>query len=160
MNEQEEQALEPEIAEEPVNNKFHFIERKVKNPIPPQLVGKQQSWKPGQSGNPNGRPKKWSDIIEAELNKESLSRAKSGPGFKTIKEIITIKLLDMARHGNVRAIHELLDRNLGKPKESIELSGGLDVGISRLSDEELDRRLEELEGRKINTPIGTPETPV
>lgn len=69
-------------------------------------------FKKGQSGNPNGRPKKLpeldkllSDIPESDY------------------ESLISKLFAMAKKGNVRAAEVILDRAYGKAKETMEISG-------------------------------------
>jgi hypothetical protein len=69
----------------------------------------------GQSGNPNGRPKKLpklddllADILGSEEDKESEAHA-----------ILSRLVLD-ARAGNTKAAEILLDRAYGKAKQSID----------------------------------------
>jgi predicted transcriptional regulator len=73
-------------------------------------IGKQ--FKPGQSGNLNGRRNSAKDI----LNKLLDTSVKD----KTRRENIMNKLLSMAEHGNLNAIKEVLDRTDGKSREYIE----------------------------------------
>jgi len=77
------------------------------------------SFKKGQSGNPNGRPKKGTaltDILSLNLDKAD----KSG---KLLREAIAEKLIDAALNGDIIALKYVFDRLDGKPKESVELSG-------------------------------------
>lgn len=76
-------------------------------------------FQPGQSGNPNGRPKKLpkiddllSDILGAEEDRESEAHA------------ILTSLVVEAKSGNVRAAEILLDRAYGKAKQSIDHTSG------------------------------------
>ena len=73
-------------------------------------IGKQ--FKPGQSGNLNGRRNSAKDILN-----ELLDTPKKD---KTRRENIMDKLLMMAEHGNLNAIKEVLDRTDGKSREYIE----------------------------------------
>jgi len=73
-------------------------------------IGKQ--FKPGQSGNLNGRRNSAKDILN-----ELLDTSKKD---KTRRETIMNKLLMMAEHGNLNAIKEVLDRTDGKSREYIE----------------------------------------
>ena len=73
-------------------------------------IGKQ--FKPGQSGNLNGRRNSAKDILN-----ELLDTSKKD---KTRRENIMDKLLMMAEHGNLNAIKEVLDRTDGKSREYIE----------------------------------------
>jgi len=68
-------------------------------------------FKPGQSGNPKGGPKKipnldklLSDIPESDY------------------EAIIQKLVEKAKKGDIRASEVVLDRAYGKAKESVEIS--------------------------------------
>jgi hypothetical protein len=97
-------------------------------------------WKPGQSGNPNGRPRNAVSTILKELGdqqeiefditltdkdgneKNSKGKITAGEG-STINTMLAVKLMHMAMQGNLRAMTELLDRTEGKPRMSIEHSG-------------------------------------
>jgi hypothetical protein len=72
-------------------------------------------WKPGQSGNPAGRPKKLpiTDALRAELEQE-------GPDGITNDLAIARKLVEMARAGQIDAVREIADRTEGKVKPRIE----------------------------------------
>lgn len=73
---------------------------------------KEAQFKPGQSGNPNGRPNKipaidklLSDIPESDYEK------------------VIQALLKKAHKGDTRAIELLLDRAYGKAKQEIKVEG-------------------------------------
>lgn len=80
-------------------------------------------FKPGQSGNPKGRPK-LPDIKE--LLAKVLGDEKDG---KSAAEAILAALRAKAARGDVRAAELLLDRAYGKPKQDIELEGSLNTVI-------------------------------
>ena len=71
----------------------------------------------GQSGNPNGRPKKLPalDLIMANV----MGQEKDGI---TAAEAIIMKLREMAIKGDVKAATILLDRGWGKPKQNIDIT--------------------------------------
>ncbi len=72
-------------------------------------------FKKGQSGNPNGRPKKLPDIDE--LLGNVLGEEKDG---LTAAEAILKALRLKATKGDVRAAEVLLDRGYGKAKQYID----------------------------------------
>lgn len=81
---------------------------------------KHTRFKKGQTGNPNGRPRKLPEletIIANVLGEEN--------GGKTAAEQILSALQKKAAKGDVRAAKELLDRGYGLPKQKVEHSGGI-----------------------------------
>lgn len=80
--------------------------------------GESTRWKPGQSGNPGGRPKKLhiTDAIRAELERE-------GPDGVPNDAAIARVLVQLARSGNMDAIREIADRTEGKARQRIESAG-------------------------------------
>lgn len=77
------------------------------NPIP-----NSKPFKKGQSGNPNGRPKKLPELDK--LLADVLGEEKEGI---TAAEAILKALRAKAAKGDVRAIEVLLDRAYGKAKQ-------------------------------------------
>ena len=74
-------------------------------------------WKPGQSGNPAGRPPKeatWAQIFDEELN-----LVFKNSGISTKREIAR-RLIALALNGNLRAISEILDRTAPPGQQSSE----------------------------------------
>ena len=63
-------------------------------------------WKPGQSGNPKGRPKKGETVTDA-------IRDKIGP------ELLAEKLLELVEAGDLAAIKYATDRQDGRPIETV-----------------------------------------
>ena len=89
------------------------------------IIGKP--FKPGQSGNPGGRPK-------SDRTVKALARAHTVDAIKTLAEIVTSsKATDSAR---VQAATALLDRGWGKPLMQLEI--GEAGAFSDMSDEDLD----------------------
>jgi hypothetical protein len=77
------------------------------------------TFKPGQSGNPAGRPKSitLSDALRLEL-------AKVFPGDtqeRTFAEVIAQRLVRSAATGNILAAKEIADRTEGKPKQVLDV---------------------------------------
>ena len=93
----------------------------------PKATENLKSYKPGQSGNPAGRPK-MPDLSEAIA--KILNEEKDG---KTALDAILAALRAKAAKGDVRAAQELLDRGYGKSSQPIEHSGNISIEI--MSDE-------------------------
>jgi hypothetical protein len=84
--------------------------------------GNLTPFKPGQSGNPQGRPpgsKNLSTILKELLEEEVDIDGEKLP-FKTA---IIKKLIFKAHRGNLRAIQEIFDRTEGKAKQEIKHEG-------------------------------------
>lgn len=78
---------------------------------------KETQFKPGQTGNPNGRPRKLPDLED--LLAEVLGEDEEG---KVQAKAILTALYKKAVRGDVRAAKELLDRGYGQPKQTIQNS--------------------------------------
>lgn len=77
------------------------------------------SWKPGQSGNPKGRPKtgkRLSDVLRRVLAEPT------GEGKTKADELAGV-LWSLAKAGDLDAVKYIYDRLDGKPTESQEISG-------------------------------------
>ena len=75
----------------------------------------------GLSGNPHGRPRKGATLTEA------LERAlrKKGDDGKKKSDALAATLIELAiKERNITAIKYVFDRLDGKPRESVELTGG------------------------------------
>ena len=72
-------------------------------------------WRPGQSGNPGGRPKTkpFKDALEAELK----AAGDDGPSLRKIARA----LVEKAAAGDMQAIKELADRLDGKSMQALAL---------------------------------------
>ena len=73
-------------------------------------------WKPGQSGNPHGRPKKencLTDILKAKVDPEELAE----------------RLIAKANEGDMIAMKYIYDRVDGRPKESVDIDATGDMGM-------------------------------
>ena len=84
----------------------------MSNPIP-----NNKPFKKGQSGNPNGRPKKLPELDK--LLADVLGEEKDGI---TAGEAILKALRAKASKGDVRAAEVLLDRAYGKAKQTMDVS--------------------------------------
>jgi len=80
-------------------------------------------WQPGQSGNPNGRPRKTQSLTHAltEYGKRSVD---ASDGQKTtLQELLVKTLWNLALGGDMTAIKYIFDRIDGKPIETMILPG-------------------------------------
>jgi hypothetical protein len=100
----------------------------VANPNPDQKG--LRLWKPGESGNPSGRPKSRSltAILREVLDGTELC-GQPVPGNRTVAQALIESLVANAIKGDSVIAREILLRIEGKPRD--------DDGISQLSDDEL-----------------------
>jgi hypothetical protein len=109
-------------------------------------------WKPGQSGNPGGRPKKKpvTDALRVALD-TIVPGDKEG---RTYAEVIAFALVHEALAGKnkVSAASEIADRVEGKPGSRMEIDASLSVEeVSHpreMTEEEIDARLNEIARRR------------
>ena len=95
-----------------------------------------KGWKPGQSGNPAGRPKKissWSEQAKELLQASEIDIGITLPDGqkkrlklkvedgKTILHAVIGSLILEALQGNIPAMRELADRTEGKPAQKLEV---------------------------------------
>jgi len=95
-------------------------------------------WKPGQSGNPGGRPK--AGILSQAYHQflEELDPKRR----RTLAEAIAKAIIAKAMRGDVKAASELADRTEGKPQQSLAINATVN-SVQDLSDDELQRDLHE-----------------
>ena len=96
-------------------------------------------WKPGQSGNPNGRPRGTgvTDRIHQWM------QAKADDTGRTGAEVFADKVLDLARNGDFRFVKEILDRYEGPVVQKVEsLNANLNI---EANSEQCDRLLGDLD---------------
>jgi hypothetical protein len=92
-------------------------------------MSKPQDFKPGQSGNPNGRPKRewtWSGLLEDAMEEQD----ETGESYK---KIIAKKMRTLGMKGDMIAIKELMNRMDGMPKQSIDQKVSGDIIIKKIS---------------------------
>lgn len=75
-------------------------------------------FKPGASGNPNGRPKL---AVLSEALRAELAGTMPGASEQTYAEAIAKALVASAVSGDVAAAREIADRTEGKPKQSLDV---------------------------------------
>jgi hypothetical protein len=100
-------------------------------PNPPEHT----KFKPGQSGNPNGRPKKLPD-----LEKLLVRVLGTEEDNKTGWEVIIEALQKKAAKGDVKAAELLLSRGYGKAKQFVNLNheGGVSLVFEQATASETD----------------------
>lgn len=86
-------------------------------------------WKPGQSGNPGGRPRK--NPLTDELVHLLEQTAPNAQG-KSWALVIAEALLKRARSGDVRAFTVLANRIEGKPHQSVALDVNANPSLAEL----------------------------
>jgi len=111
---------------------------------------------PGNTANPAGRPKKnkaWKDILDELLGasevklfltvgKDEKAEKKeiilSIGEEKTIRHALTVRQIQLALSGDMDAIKDLMNRDIGMPKQAIDhTSQGERIDLSSKSTEEL-----------------------
>jgi hypothetical protein len=75
-------------------------------------------FKPGVSGNPEGRPKL---TLLSEALREQLAQVLPGVDERTTAEHIARSMIREALRGNVVAAREIADRTEGKPKQALDI---------------------------------------
>lgn len=93
-------------------------------------------FKPGQSGNPGGRPKELAGIRE-------LARANAPLAIQTLVDIAASGKSEAAR---VAAANHLLDRGFGKPGTADQVNPHDNRDVGQLTDDQL---MEIIEGRVV-----------
>lgn len=79
-------------------------------------------FKPGESGNPEGRPKGSKNL--STILREMLELEIEVDGVKiTQKDAMIKKLIKKSTDGDIKAIQEIFDRTEGKAKQEIKLDG-------------------------------------
>ncbi len=102
-------------------------------------------FKPGQSGNPKGRPK---DTLEQKLIKKANQEIIEDYIGKLTEALpkISPTLIKKAQEGDIIAIKEVNDRVLGKSKASIDLTtGGKPFQVDPIEKAKADRALSDIE---------------
>ena len=113
-----------------------------------------RDWKPGETGHqlPSDlRRARRLNKVEFERiankyfysSKEEIAKAMSEEGVPAIEFAVCKVIVEAAKHGDTKRLSFLLDRLLGKPKESIEISRPKD-DVSELGDEDIENELARL----------------
>lgn len=89
-------------------------------------------WKPGQSGNPAGKPKGARHF--STLIKEAITKVAEDTGTSDDKEIVKA-LVMKAKQGDLKAVDMVLDRVDGKAEQTINLDADVTLNDG-LTDEQ------------------------
>ena len=87
-------------------------------------------FKKGQSGNPQGRPKK-ADCLTSLLKEEIEKVDPEDKHKRTYKELIVITTMRLAMKGNAAALREVWERMDGKVKDEVVMTGNVSL-VQRL----------------------------
>jgi len=123
-------------------NRLKTGKRSKGNPAIVEL-GKATRFKPGESGNPLGRPR---DVVSVSLRRLLAEPCPQYADGRTWAEAISVTICNLALRGNVHAAQEICDRTEGKPAQAISLSGGLEMH-GYLTVEEINQRIMSLTDR-------------
>jgi hypothetical protein len=94
-------------------------------------------WKPGQSGNPKGRPK---CLTLSEAYRRELAKIdKTDPLKRTFAEVLAEQTIIKAKTGDVAALKELADRTEGKARQTIMLTSDRRTQIEQAIDRMIER---------------------
>lgn len=121
-----------------------------------------RDFKPGQSGNPKGRPKqspelkaflkmsKW-ELMERLAkhimsDQSQLYKEATNPETSAFDALVAKVLMMGIKDGNHRVMAEILDRFAGKVRQEIHVTSAKD-----LSDEELEEKVKEVMGESTNS---------
>ncbi len=105
--------------------------------------GNAMAFKPGKSGNPKGRPAVPTEVLDA-------ARAES---LASIATLVKWRDSDDAR-ASCFACNALLDRAWGKPEQTMNLAGSLDVNAQRAETEAMVEALKRLDISELRLMIG------
>ena len=97
-------------------------------PLPPL----ETRWKPGQSGNPRGRPKKGESIVDL-LQELVDAVCPTDPERRSYAGLLKRSLLQMGLRGNLGAIREVCNRLVGQAPFLVERIGAVPYEPNRQS---------------------------
>lgn len=102
------------------------------------------AFKPGESGNLAGRPRK----LMTEAYRRALERKiANDPQGRSYADAIAEKMISLGLKGDVRAVAEVSTRADGLPQQSVSLSGdgtGIPIEIASMTPEQKRQRVAEL----------------
>lgn len=113
--------------------------------LTPKMVASQ--WKPGESGNPSGRPKTKpiTDALRELMAEEYTGKEERFRGL-TNAQVLALRLFEMAEGGDLKALEELATRLEGRAPQAVTMAGenGGPIAFTTLSREDNEKRIAEL----------------
>ena len=123
--------------------KARIVKQADSKPAKPVNRGGNPNWKPGVSGNPNGRPKigaALSDLLRAKM--DELHPVAGVPW----RDLVVQTIMEKAISGDMRAAELVMERIDGKVSQTLNLGGKIDW--SGMTPEERSARISELLARR------------
>jgi len=120
-------------------------------------------FKPGESGNPNGRPRKYTSLLKTQgyklseindaiqvliqMNLDELKEVGNNKNATILEMTVARALVKSLGNGSLYSIETLLSRVYGKPKESIDqvITGDIKVTLNLGND-----RLQQAEDNRLS----------
>jgi hypothetical protein len=127
-------------------------DRRKRNKLTPAM--EERKFRPGQSGNPGGRPK----AIMTDAYMRALSRQIPNDAEGRIyADLLAEKVISAASKGDIRAISEITDRVQGKVQQAVMFGGegGGAIPFLNVSPAENEKRIAELLARAGGVADGT-----
>ena len=106
---------------------------------PGHQIGAATRFRPGQSGNPSGRPKK--NALDHALEK-LLASATGKRGERSIADELALAIVKRAMKGNPRMAQLIAERLGGKPTQAMRFDG--DAEVNPLTPQQRNARIMEL----------------
>jgi hypothetical protein len=133
-------------------------------------------WKPGESGNPLGRPRGAKNTVESYLRRYlakgyepdaalEIAAEKAGVDYKlinrgaTIADVLAQIQIQKALRGDQEAYREVVDRTEGRPVSSVDLSGSIGVDVDFMQPDEVQRIKAELKAEGFVLPSWMDDQP-
>ena len=116
----------------------------------------REPWKPGECGNPKGRPRGSVNLLQR--IREKLLELPEGDR-QALADAAAEAYAKAMAHGDIRHIQDFLDRDEGKPTQPIDLNGALEIQTIT-PQEAIQRQAEALQRASLVRPVlAVPKAP-